>query len=112
AEYANDTGDFDLLIRHRHRIDAVAKLLLSLRAEALRRSPEDPAYGMISGWTEADACLDPDPARYMQPYFSNSTEASRGFEELGKVWEKAGAALHRPQLVDWGKQLRRESSSL
>ena len=28
------------------------------------------------------------------------------------MWEKAGAALHRPQLVDWGKQLRRESSSL
>ena len=46
---------------------------------------------MIAGWSEADACLDPDPPRYMQPYLSNSTEAARGFEDLGAVWEKVGA---------------------
>jgi hypothetical protein len=85
AQYADYTGDYQLLLRHRRRrrLDAVAKLLLSLRAQALRLPPDAADYGMISGWSEADACLDPDPPCYMQPYLSNSTEAARGFEDLG-----------------------------
>jgi hypothetical protein len=89
AEYAKYTGDTKLLLRHRRRLDAITKLLLSLRSEALRLPATDPAYGMIAGWSEADACLDPDPPRYMKPYFGNSTEAARGFRELGEVWEHA-----------------------
>jgi hypothetical protein len=110
AQYANYTGDHELLLRHRRRLDAVAKLLLSLRAKALRLPADDPAYGMIAGWSEADACFDPDPPRYMQPYFSNSTEAARGFEELGAVWEKV--KKHQPELARWGQELRRESRAL
>ncbi len=34
--------------------------------------------------------LESDPQRYMQPYFSNSTEAARGFRDLGRVWHKIG----------------------
>ncbi len=112
AQYANYTSDYQLLLRHRRRLDAVAKLLLSLRAQALRLSPDAPAYGMIAGWSEADACLDPDPPRYMQPYLSNSTEAARGFEDLGAVWERIGARKHLPELAKWGQQLRQESRAL
>jgi len=112
AEYADYTGDYQLLLRHRRRLDAVAKLLLSLRAQALRPPPDAPAYGMIAGWSEADACLDPDPPRYMQPYFSNSTEAARGFEDLGRVWERIGAKKRLPELAKWGHQLRQESGAL
>jgi hypothetical protein len=112
AQYANYTGDHQLLLRHRGRLDAVAKLLLSLRAQALRRPPDGPAYGMISGWSEADACFDPDPPRYMQPYLSNNTEAARGFEDLGSVWERIGEKKNLPELVTWGRQLRQESRTL
>lgn len=112
AEYANYTRDYQLLLRHRRRLDGVAKLLLSLRTQALRLPPDAPAYGMIAGWSEADACFDPDPPRYMQPYLSNSTEAARGFEDLGAVWEKIGARKHLPELTRWGQQLRQESRLL
>jgi hypothetical protein len=112
AQYADYAGDYQLLLRHRRRLDAVAKLLLSLRAQALRLPPDAAAYGMIAGWSEADACLDPDPPRYMQPYLSNSTEAARGFADLGMVWERIGAKQHLPELARWGQQLRQESRAL
>ncbi|HTL58667.1 MAG TPA: hypothetical protein VL361_23475 [Candidatus Limnocylindrales bacterium] len=112
AQYANYTGDYNLLLKHRRRIDAVAKLLLDLRAKALRLPPTDPAYGMIAGWSEADACLDPEPARYMQSYFSNSTEAERGFRDLGQVWEKIGHAKHLRELSAWGNRLQQEARLL
>jgi hypothetical protein len=112
AQYADYTENYQLLLRHRRRLDAVAKLLLSLRSEALRLPPVAAAYGMIAGWSEADACLDPDPPRYMLPYFSNSTEAARGFEDLGAVWERIGAKRHLPELARWGQQLRQESRAL
>ena len=112
AQYANYTGDDELLLRHRHRLDAVAKLLLSMRAKALLLPPEDPAYGIIAGWSEADACFDPDPPRYMQPYLSNNAEAARGFEDLGAVWEKVGGRKHQPELARWGQELLRESRAL
>ena len=90
AQYVNFGGDPQVLLRRRSRIDGVTNLLLALRAKALKLPTSDPAYGMIAGWSEADACLDADPPRYMQPYFSNSTEAARGFRDLGFVWEMIG----------------------
>ena len=112
AEYANLGGDSSVLLRRRSRIDGVAKLLLYLREQALKLAAKDPRYGMIAGWSEADACLDPDPARYMQPYFSNSTEAARGFRDLGRVWEKVGRNTGSNELASWGRRLIRESQEL
>src|SRR4029079_17427482 len=108
----NDGGDPKLILKHRTRIDGVAKLLLHLRASAQKLPPTDPAYGMIAGWSEADACLDPDPPRYMQPYFSNSTEAARGFRDLGRVYSRIGKQQHSAELVTWGDRLVRESTEL
>lgn len=112
AQYANYGGATQILLKNRSRIDGIAKLLLSLRREALRRKPDDPAYGMISGWSEADACLDPDPQRYNQPYFSNSTEAARGFRDLGAAWQRIGQAGGNAELAAWGKELVAESEAL
>jgi len=112
AQYINDGGDPRLVLKHRTRIDGVAKLLLHLRATAQKLPPTDPAYGMIAGWSEADACLDPDPPRYMQPYFSNSTEAARGFRDLGRVYSKIGKQTANARLTAWGQRLIRESESL
>jgi hypothetical protein len=112
AQYINFGGDPNVLLQRRSRIDGVTKLLLTLREKAKTLSPTDPAYGMIAGWSEADACLDPDPPRYMQPYFSNSTEAARGFRDLGRVWEKIGKQTGNAELTAWGQRLFRESEEL
>ncbi|HMD85609.1 MAG TPA: hypothetical protein VKO18_13025 [Terriglobia bacterium] len=112
AEYANYGGDSSLLLKRRSRIDGVAKLLLSLRDQALKLPPTDPAYGLIAGWSEADSCLVPDPPREIQPYFSNSTEAERGFRDLGRVWQKIGAQTKNAELAAWGERLVRESEAL
>ena len=112
AEYANYTKDYALLLKHRHRIDAVTRLLLSMREKALKLPPDDPAYGMIAAWSEADSWSDPDDARYMQPYFSNSTEAERGFRDLGKVWEQIGKRSSKQEMVTWGQRLQQESKAI
>ncbi len=112
AEYVNYGGDPALLLKHKSRIDGVTNLLLGLREKAKQLSKTDPAYGMIAGWSEADACLDPDPPRYMQPYFSNSTEAARAFRDLGRVWLKIGEQTKSPRLSAWGSRLVRESEEL
>ena len=112
AQFVNYGGDPAILIRHRSRIDGVTKLLLGLRKKAKQLPTDNPAYGMIAGWSEADACLDPDPPRYIQPYFSNSTEAARGFRDLGQVWVKIGSTTKNHVLVTWGLHLLKESKEL
>ena len=98
-------GDPHILRRHAKRIDAIAdKLRESCRA-ALERPGNDPAYGLITGWSEADSVLEPNPQRYWQPYFANSTEAARGFAELGRAWSGLGFADH-------GRTLLAEARSL
>ena len=42
AEYANYGGDVNVLLRNRSSIDGIAKVLLELRAQALKRKPDDP----------------------------------------------------------------------
>ena len=112
AQYVNYGGDPALLLKNESRIDGVTNLLLGLRERAKQLPKTNPAYGMIAGWSEADACLDPDPPRYMQPYFSNSTEAARGFRDLGRVWVKIGERTKSPELTAWGQRLIRESEEL
>lgn len=112
AQYLNYGGDPAVVLRRQNRIDGVTKLLLMLRTHAKSLPQSDPAYGMIAGWSEADASLDADPPRYMQPYFSNSTEAARGFRDLGKAWEKLGKQIKRSDLIAQGQKLQREAKDL
>lgn len=112
AQYASYTGDEALLLRLRHRIDAVANILLGMRRKSLTLPKDDPAYGMLAGWSEADSCLDPDPPRYMQPYFGNSTEAARGFRDLGRVWRRIAARTANNALGEWGRSLENEAAAL
>lgn len=112
AQFANYGGDTRILLKNRKRIDGVTKLLLSLRRKALERPRDDAAYGMIAGWSEADSCLDPDPQRYMQPYFSNSTEAARGFRDLGEVWRRIGNSSDNKELAAWGDELIKQAKAL
>ncbi len=112
AQYAQAGGDAGILLRHRSRLDGIARLLLALRTQAQRLPADDPAYGMIAAWSEADSVLEPDPARYMQPYYANSTEAARGFRELGAVWTRLGESRGNDELAAWGRQLAGEGDAL
>ena len=112
AQYVNYGGDPALLVRHRTRIDSITRILLGMREKAKQLPRDNPAYGMLAGWSEADASLDPDPPRYMQPYFSNSAEAAQGFRDLGRVWSRIGKKQHSIELVSWGDRLVRESTEL
>ena len=112
AQYVNYGGDPALLLRHRTRIDGITRLLLGMREKAKQLPRDNPTYGMLAGWSEADASLDPDPPRYMQPYFSNSAEAAQGFRDLGRVWSGIGKQTHSTELVTWGERLVRESTEL
>ena len=112
AHYYRLTRDDDLLMRHRPRIDAIAAVLLDLRTTAKSLSHKAPAYGLIAGWSEADSCLEADPDRYVQPYLSNSSEAVRGFADLGAVWEELGETHRDDGLTTWGRRLTAASGEL
>jgi hypothetical protein len=112
GEYYVYTGDAELLLKHRRRIDAIARLLLAARRRAEKLPHDDAAYGMISGWCEADSCLEPEPARYDVPYLSNSSEAVSGFAELGRAWEQIGRNRGDTEMTTWGASLANESRKL
>jgi hypothetical protein len=48
----------------------------------------------------------------MQPYFSNSTEAARGFHDLGAVWKRIGKSRGDEVLADYGDRLIAEGAEL
>jgi hypothetical protein len=66
---------------------------------------------MIAGWSEADASLDADPPRYMQPYFQTA-QRLRGVQRCGNVWVRIGKQSKHAELVAWGEHLIRESKEL
>jgi hypothetical protein len=86
ARYLGYTGDRPLLLKHRHKIEATAAMLLELHDESLRLKQSDPGYGLIHGWNESDACLFPDPTLWWKPYYANSAMAARGLDDLAKAW--------------------------
>ena len=113
AQYYDFTADAELLIKYEQKIGGIVSILLSRRETALELSEDDPAYGMIAGWDEADTY---DMPRSMfdceRPYFSNNTEAWRGFRDLGRTWVEIGEKLDRDDLVARGKRLLGEAESL
>jgi hypothetical protein len=96
ARYFHYSGDGRLLLKHRSKIEATAKLLADMHDESLRLPGDSPGYGLIRGWSESDSCLMENPALYWQPYYANSAFAARGFKDLGKVWEHLGG-IHSAQ---------------
>ncbi len=88
ARYWNYTRDSSLLLKHRAKITATARLLGDMHDESLRLSHDNPGYGLIHGWNESDSCLMPTPNTWWQPYFANSAFAARGLEDIGRAWLK------------------------
>jgi hypothetical protein len=112
AHYARLTGDFDLLLTHRVRIDAITDLLLDGWQQARDLPADDPAYGIVHGWCEADSCLDPEPDRYLQPYLSTNAEAARGIGDLAEVWRRIGNDRADAERGARGEQLRAAATGI
>lgn len=108
ARYFNYSGDGVLLLKHRAKIEATAKLLAEKHDESLRLPPDDSGYGLIRGWSESDSCLMENPSVYWQPYYANSAFAARGLRDISAVWTQLAGANAMPRLatlaVDWLKR--------
>jgi hypothetical protein len=88
ARYFNYSGDSSLLLKHRGKIEATAKLLADMHDESLSLPEDHAAFGLIRGWSESDSCLMEDPSLYWQAYYANSAFAARGFKDLAKTWSE------------------------
>jgi len=108
ALYVDYTQDPGLLQRHEAKIDAMVGILLDRWRKARQLDPEDPAFGMIPGYHEADInFLTPNVYEldYDRPYLSNTGEIWRGIRDLGAAWQKTGSATGRAEFTDKGKAL-------
>ena len=91
--YFEYTRDASLLREHHAKIDAVADMLVGRWQDARRRDPNDPAYGMIDGYHEADInFLTPNVYEldYDRPYLSNTGEVWRGLRDLAGAYRAVG----------------------
>ncbi len=88
ARYYNYTRDSALLLKHRAKIEATAKLLADMHDESLKLPQDNPGYGLIAGWSESDSCLTEKPSLYWQPYYANSAFAARGFKDIARAWKE------------------------
>jgi hypothetical protein len=95
ARYYNYTRDAELLRKHRGKIAATAAMLLKMHDESLRLPEDDRGHGLISGWSESDACLAARPEIWWKPYFANSAWAARGLRDLARVWPQIDRAADR-----------------
>ncbi len=86
ARYFRYTGDPALLLKHQAKIRATAKLLADMHDISLKLPQDDPGYGLISGWSESDACLAATPEVWWKPYYSNSAFSARGLKDIGMAW--------------------------
>src|SRR5258708_7398738 len=100
ARYFHYTQNSALILKHRAKIEATAKLLADMHDESLRLPPNDPGYGLIRGWSESDSCLGENPSLYWRPYYANSAFAARGFKDIAGVWTVIGRLKMMPRMVE------------
>jgi hypothetical protein len=91
ARYFHYTQDSALILKHRGKIEATAKLLADMQDESLRLPQDDSSYGLIRGWSESDSCLSENPSLFWQPYYANSAFAARGFKDIARIWTELAA---------------------
>src|SRR5215831_3121426 len=111
SRYFSYTRDSALMLKHRSKIEATAKLLAEMHDESLRLPPSDPSYGLIRGWSESDSCLDENPSLYWQPYYANSAFAARGFNDIARTWTELAHLKSMPEMETLaGKWLARSKT--
>jgi hypothetical protein len=101
ARYFNYTRDAALLLKHSGKIEATAAMLLAMHDDSLKLPQGAPGYGLIHGWSESDACLNPRPATWWQPYFANSAFAARGLKDIARTWTEVVKAPTAQVTAEW-----------
>ena len=112
ARYYQLTGDKSLLLKHRGKIEATARLLAELQDESLKLAPTDPGHGLLHGWCESDSCLMPDPSIWDKPYFSNSAFTVRGWRDIAATWRKLKLPGAEPLAAEWTRRSEQLQAAL
>jgi hypothetical protein len=112
ARYFHYTRDTSLMLKHRAKIEATAKLLADMHDESLQLSTNDPSYGLIRGWSESDSCLGENPSLYWQPYYANSAFAARGFKDIARAWTDLARLTSTPGMETLAESWRKRSETL
>lgn len=115
ARYFNYTRDSKLMLKHRGKIEATAKLLADMHDESLRLPQSDPGYGLIRGWSESDSCLSGNPALFWQPYYANNAFAARGLRDISQTWDDLAKLSTQPNMdtlaQSWSERSERLTKS-
>jgi hypothetical protein len=98
SRYFSYTHDSALMLKHRAKIEATAKVLTEMHDASLRVPPQDPSYGLIRGWSESDSCLHENPSLYWQAYYANSAFAARGFKDIARTWSELSKLKSTPEM--------------
>jgi len=110
ARYFDYTRDSALLMKHRAKIEATAKVVTDMQDVSLKLPAEDPGYGLIAGWSESDACLAATPAVWWKPYYANSAFSARGLKDISRVWLEIHKLKPAPRMDtlarDWERRSR------
>jgi hypothetical protein len=112
ARYFNYTHDRALIVKHRGKIEATAKLLGDMHDDSLQLPRENPAYGLIRGWSESDSCLTENPSLYWQPYYANSAFAARGFTDIARAWMELARINSSPSMEKQAQGWRARGQTL
>lgn len=112
ARYFNYTRDSQLLLKHKGKIEATAKMLGEMHDESLRLPEQDQSYGLIRGWSESDSCLHENPSLYWQAYYANSAFAARGFKDIGGTWKQLAHLSSAPAMQSLADQWLKRSQML
>ena len=99
ARYFNYTRDSPLILKHRAKIEATAKLLGDMHDESLKLPKDRPGYGLIQGWSESDSSLGANPTLFWQPYYANSAFAARGLKDLAQAWMELALSNSSPAMA-------------
>jgi hypothetical protein len=110
ARYFHYSHDSTLMLKHRAKIEATAKLLGDMHDASLQLPHSDPAYGLIKGWSESDSCLAETPSLWWQAYYANSAFAARGLKDIAIAWANLARATSTKDMTPisegWMKRSR------
>jgi hypothetical protein len=116
ARYFDYTRDSALLMKHRAKIEASAKVIADMHDVSLKLPAGDPARGLLAGWSESDACLAATPDVWWKPYYANTAFSVRGLRDLSRVWLEIYKGKPAPRMEvlaqDWARRAKTMQETL